>query len=643
MLGPIWTPSPERVAASRLQQFIDRVGASDFDDLHRWSLDCPEEFWRAVWDFVGIQASREPARVLDDGDKMPGARWFPGAQLNFAENLLRYQDGREALVCLTESGQRRSLTFSELRSEVGALAAALAGVGVGPGDRIAGFVANSTEAVVAMLATTSLGAVWCSCSPDFGTEGVVERFGQIRPKILFAVDGYRYGGKEFDCRAKLRDIACRLESVELVVVVPFLLEHLDLGGIRRSVTYPQFSGPPAELRFPGFAFDHPALILHSSGTTGVPKCIVHGAGGTLIQHLKEHVLHTDLRRDDRFFYFTSCGWMMWNWLVSGLAVGATVVLYDGSPLYPGPERLFDLIQDEHLSVFGTSARYLSLIEKAGLEPRESHRLDILRTILSTGSPLAPESFDYVYGKVKRDVFLASISGGTDIVSCFALGNPVGPVYRGELQTAGLGMSVEVFGDDGAPLLAGEKGELVCTQPFPSMPIGFWDDPDGARYRAAYFERFPGAWKHGDYCERTAHGGIRIWGRSDTVLNPGGVLIGTAEIYNAIESMSEVADAVAVGWETEDDEEIALFVRLSSDGVLDSALANRIKRRVREHASPRHVPKRVLQVTDIPRTRNGKIAELAVKCVLHGRPVENLEALENPASLDVYRDLRRNGG
>lgn len=643
MADPIWTPSPERVAAAQVQGLIERVGATDFQALHRWSVNRPDEFWRSVWDFVGIRACRQPDRTVDGIDRMPGARWFPGARLNFADNLLRYDDDREALVHWSESGTRRTLTYRDLRSEVCALASALERDGVRAGDRVAGLVANVPEAVVAMLAATSLGAIWSSCSPDFGADAVVDRFGQIRPKVLFAVDGYRYGGKPFSCASRLVQLVRRIDSVERLVVVPSLGDRSSPAVIPDATWYADYRRPASGARFAALPFDHPAYILYSSGTTGVPKCIVHGSGGTLIQHLKELVLHVDLRREDRIFYFTSCGWMMWNWLVSGLAVGATVVLYDGSPFHAGPTALLDMAEREGITVFGTSAKYLSAIEKVGLEPIRTHRLDALRTMLSTGSPLAPESFDYVYRHVKRDVALASISGGTDIVSCFVLADPMGPVYRGELQTAGLGMRVEVYGDDGRAVPIGRKGELVCTQAFPSMPVGFWNDPDGSRYRAAYFERFPGVWHHGDYCERTEHGGFKIWGRSDTVLNPGGVRIGTAEIYSAVESMPEILEAVAVGWETADDEEIALFVRLSAGSPLDSRLAQRIKGRVRERVSPRHVPKRIFQVDDIPRTRSGKIAESAVRSAVHGRPVKNLHALENPGALEAYARFRRANG
>ena len=636
---PIWTPAPERVSASHMCGFMERVGASDYAGLHQWSIDWPEQFWDSLWDFVGIVASREPDRVVDRFDRMPGARWFPGAELNFAENLLRFDDSRAALVSWTEGGRRRCLSYRDLRLQVGALSAALERSGVSAGDRVAGFVANVPEAVVAMLATISRGAIWTSCSPDFGVEGAVDRLGQVKPRVLFATDSYWYAGTRHDCLGKLRRIASGIESVERVVVVPMTGVAPDLRGVPDACLYGDFLAVPCEPRFVAAAFDHPVYILCTSGTTGAPKCIVHGAGGTLLQHLKELVLHTDLRREDRIFYFTSCGWMMWNWLVSSLAVGATVILYDGSPFHPHPGRLFDLIDREQISVFGVGAKYIAAIEKAGLAPRSSHALDSLRTILSTGSPLAPASFDYIYRSVKADVLLSSISGGTDIVSCFVLGNPTGPVYRGELQAPGLGMRVEVFGEDGTSLSAGSTGELVCTQPFPAMPVGFWNDPGDVRYRAAYFERFPGVWHHGDLCERCPSGGFKLWGRSDAVLNPAGVRFGTAEIYNAVEALPEVSEAVAVGFSRAGDEQVVLLVTLAGDLVLDSGIVGKIKRSVRERASPRHVPAEVLQVDDIPRTRSGKIAELAVKNVLAGRPVPNAGALANPEVLDSYERVR----
>lgn len=619
-------------------RFMDEVGHSDYAGLYRWSVDRPEEFWSALWDFGGVVAQREPDRVVEAFDCMPGARWFPGAELNFAENLLRFDDDRPALVAWNETGRGRSLTYRQLRLEVGALAGALEREGIQPGDRVAGVVANVPEAVTAMLAATSLGAVWSSCSPDFGSEGAIDRLGQIHPRILFASDGYGYGGKRYDCSERLAAICHSIDSIERVVVIPSASEP-DLRGLRLARLYDEYLGKAKAPNFKPLPFGHPAYILYTSGTTGPPKCIVHSAGGTLLQHLKELALHSDLQRQDCIFFFTSCGWMMWNWLVSSLALGSKVVLYDGSPFCPHPGSLFDLIDRERISVFGVGAKYISAVEKSGLEPSRSHSLASLRTILSTGSPLSPSSFDFVYSKIKPDVHLASISGGTDIVSCFALGNPTGPVYRGELQVPGLGMRVDAFGDDGEPLPVGATGELVCTQPFPAMPLGFWNDSDGRKYREAYFERFPGVWHHGDLCERRPSGGYRIWGRSDAVLNPGGVRIGTAEIYSAVEAMPEITEAVAVGFQRSGDEQVVLLVMLTDDGVLDDRLVADIKQTVRRWASPRHVPAEVLQVGDIPRTRSGKIAELAVKSVLAGMPVRNTMALANPDALDAYKRVR----
>ena len=617
---------------------MDEVGKADYVSLHRWSVDKPEEFWSALWDFAGVVAQREPDRVVDSLDRMPGARWFPGSELNFAENLLRFDDDRLALVAWAEQGRGRSLTYRQLRGEVGALADALEREGIQPGDRVAGFVANVPEAVTAMLATTSLGAIWSSCSPDFGADGAIDRFAQIQPRVLFATEGYGYAGKRFDCLERVGLICSSVGSIERVVLLP-TGPRADLGHLPSAMLYDEFLGEPREPTFKPLPFDHPAYILYTSGTTGPPKGIVHSAGGTLLQHLKELALHTDLHRSDCILYLTTCGWMMWNWLVSSLALGATVVLYDGSPFHPRPERLFDIVDSERISVFGVGAKYISAAEKSGLEPAVSHSLASLRTILSTGSPLAPDSYEFVYRKIKQDVHLASISGGTDIVSCFLLGNPVGPVHRGELQVPGLGMAVEVFGDDGRPLPVGATGELVCTRSFPSMPIGFWNDSDGRKYHAAYFDRFRGVWHHGDLCERRPSGGFRIWGRSDAVLNPGGVRIGTAEIYNAVEALPEIAEAVAVGFQRGGDEQIVLLVMLTSDRLLDDALVAKIKRTIRDRATPRHVPAVVLQVHDIPRTRSGKVAELAVKHVLAGRPVPNAGALANPEVLEAYASLR----
>ncbi len=660
---PIWTPSPERVARANLTRFLREHGpaGADYPALYRWSVEHPEEFWPAVWRFAGVVAEERPGRppwdaVLEGGERMAppdperGPRWFRGARLNFAENLLRWDDDRPALVFWNEAGRRRALTHAELRVEAGRVAAALADLGIRPGDRVAGFLPNLPETVIAMLGTTSLGAIWSSCSPDFGVQGVLDRFGQIGPRVLIAADGYRYAGKTIDVLDRVREVRAAIGTIERVVIVPYLRERPDIASVPDAVSWTEFTGrsapgdrvsaPDARPAAPGFVrlpFDHPIYILYSSGTTGLPKCMVHGAGGTLLQHLKELVLHTDLTRDDRIFYFTTCGWMMWNWLVSSLAVGATVVLYDGAPLAPRPEILWDMAAAEGVTVFGTSAKYLALAEKQGLEPARSHDLSRLRAVLSTGSPLAAHSFDYVYRRIKRDVHLASISGGTDLVSCFALGNPIAPVWRGELQTRGLGMAVEIFDAEGRPV-RGVPGELVCTRPFPSMPVGFWNDPDGAKYRAAYFEYFPGVWRHGDWAELTEHDGLVIYGRSDATLNPAGVRIGTAEIYRQVEQLPEVLESLVVGQEWEGDVRVVLFVRLRDGVQLDDALRERIRRRIREQASPHHVPRKIVQVADIPRTVSGKITELAVRDVIHGRPVRNRTALANPEALELFRDL-----
>jgi acetoacetyl-CoA synthetase len=642
---PIWTPSPERIRAANLTRFIEWVRVEyapefrDWPSLYDWSIRRPDQFWPVVWRFCGVKSSRGWDTVLEDGHKMPGARWFRGARLNFAENLLRRSDDHPALVFRGETGKRSALSYREINDLVSRLAQALRTRGIRLGDRVAGYLPNLPETVAAMLAATSLGAVWSSCSPDFGVDGVVDRFGQIAPRLLFVADGYRYNGKPIDSLARLTQALPRLGSIETVVVIPFQSERSDLSGLPKAVLLEEFIGPfaPAPIEFEQLPFDHPVYILYSSGTTGPPKCIVHGAGGTLLQHLKELVLHTDLKPDDTLFFFTTCGWMMWNWLVSGLAAGATVLLYDGSPFHPRPGMLFDIAVEEGVSIFGAGAKYYAALEKAGVKPARTHHLDRLKALLSTGSPLAPESFDYIYRDVKDDVLLASISGGTDIISCFALGNPCLPVYRGELQCRGLGMRVEVFDDEGRPV-RGEKGELVCAAPFPSMPVGFWNDPDGRKYRAAYFERFPGVWTHGDYAELTGHDGLIIHGRSDAVLNPGGVRIGTAEIYRPVETLPEVLECLAVGQEWQGDVRIILFVKLREGAPLDEELGQRIKTVIRMNASPRHVPAKVIQVPDIPRTLSGKIVELAVRNVIHGRPVKNLDALANPEALEHFKDL-----
>lgn len=660
MTSPIWSPTPEQIERANLTRFMAQVRAlggsaesvRDYETLYQWSVTNLELFWLEVRKFCGlIEAQPDPAVACErpligrnrvgPPDPELGPKWFVGSRLNFAQNLLRFDDDREAIVFWNERGAQRRLTYSELNLEVARIAATLSALGVGVGDRVAGFLPNLPETVIAMLATTTLGAVWSSCSPDFGVNGVLDRFGQIQPKVLFCADGYRYSGREIDCLERVKEIADRIPEIEHVVVIPYLRDEPDISSIRAARLWKQESPVvrrPSPVALP---FDHPVYIMYSSGTTGLPKCMVHGAGGTLLQHLKELVLHCDLTRDDRIFYFTTCGWMMWNWLVSSLAVGATVVLYDGAPLLRRRPILWDMVADERITVFGTSAKWLALAEKEGARPRETHDLSALKSILSTGSPLAAHSYDYVYEHVKPDVRLSSISGGTDIVSCFALGNPVGPVYRGELQVRGLGMKVEVFDENAQPVV-GEPGELVCTAPFPSMPVAFWNDPDGAKYRAAYFDFFPNVWRHGDWAELTPRGGMIIYGRSDATLNPAGVRIGTAEIYRQVEQLPEIIESIVIGQEIATDAgldvRVVLFVRLAEGLTLDESLKERIRLQIRRNASPHHVPKKIIQVADIPRTISGKITELAVRDVVHGRPVKNADALANPQALELFRDL-----
>ena len=643
--APLWTPAPERVAASRVRAFMAEVNRrhgleiTSYPDLHAWTVAHIDLFWDLVWDSCGV-VGEKGTRIVVDADKMPGASFFPDARLNFAENLLRRADAGEAIVFRGEDKAAARLSWKELSELVSRMQQALRQAGIGQGDRVAAMLPNMPEAIAFMLATTSIGAVWSSCSPDFGERGVLDRFGQIEPKLFIAVDGYWYNGKRVAVGERLKRITAELPSAATIVVVSYL-DHAETlaGSLPRAVSLDRFleGFAPQPLTFERLPFNHPVYILYSSGTTGVPKCIVHGAGGTLLQHLKEHQLHCDLRAGDRLFYFTTCGWMMWNWLASGLATGATLMLYDGSPLPSVQTLLWDYAQDERFTVFGTSAKYIDACSKAELRPAQTHDLSGLRLITSTGSPLAPESFDYVYRAIKRDVHLASISGGTDIVSCFVLGDPTSPVWKGEIQAPGLGMAVDVWSDDGRPIREA-KGELVCTRPFVSMPVRFWNDPDGRKYHAAYFERFPGVWCHGDFAEWTRHGGIVIHGRSDATLNPGGVRIGTAEIYAQVERIPEILEAICIGQDWQNDVRIVLFVRLKHGMQLDEGLRERVRRVIREGASPRHVPARIVQVADIPRTRSGKITELAVRDVVHGRPVKNTEALANPESLSFYKDL-----
>ena len=644
---PLWRPSQalmERANVTRFAREAIRrwnLGLNSYPDFYRWSVKQPEQFWQSVWTFCDVIASERGTRVVADRDKMPGARWFPDATLNFAENLLRRRDSEVALVFWGEDKVKRRVSHAELYTQVSRLAKALRAAGVKAGDRVAGYLPHLPESIMAMLAASSIGAIWSSCSPDFGVQGVLDRFGQIEPVALFAADGYWYNGKALETLSKLRDIVDRLPSLRKVVIVPYLEDRPDISAIRGAECLEDFAAgqDAVDIRFEQLPFNHPLYILYSSGTTGAPKCIVHGAGGTLIQHLKEHQLHCDVRPGDRLFYFTTLGWMMWNWRATGLASGATLLLYDGSPFIRGGNILFDYADAEGMTQFGTSAKFIDACNKAGLEPGRTHSLESLRTILSTGSPLVPESFDYVYRSVKQDVCLSSMSGGTDIAGCFVNGNPILPVWRGEIQCIALGMRVEVFDEEGRSLQRG-KGELVCTGSFPSLPTGFWNDPGDVKYRAAYFEHYPGVWRHGDWCEFTEHGGMVIYGRSDATLNPGGVRIGTAEIYRQVEQLDEVVEALVIGqnWPPGQlsDVRVVLFVKLREGLTLDNALEDRIRQQIRANTTPRHVPAKIVQIADIPRTKSNKIVELAVRDMVHGKPVKNVEALANPEALEYFR-------
>jgi acetoacetyl-CoA synthetase len=620
-----------------MYRFMRQQQFDDYESLYQWSIDDSAAFWQALCAFCDIRFATPPETILRRPDNIMDAGWFAGSELNYAEHLLRHRDGREALVFSAENGQRHALTFDELRTAVADVAAGLKRAGVASGDRVGGYLPNCPEAIIAMLATTSIGAIWSSCSPDFGVNGVVDRFGQIEPKVLFTADAYFYNGKRFDCLDTVAQIVRAIPTIERTVVVPFAGTAVDTSPVDNAVTLGVFAEPGASLVFEPVAFDHPLFIMYSSGTTGVPKCIVHGHGGTLLQIVKEHVLHCDIGPGDRVFYFTTCGWMMWNWLATGLATGATLVLFDGSPFFDDGRVLWQMAEREKVTVFGTSAKYISALQKAGVRPRDEFDLPELRAVLSTGSPLAPESFDYVYDAIGDDLQLSSIAGGTDIISCFVLGNPTLPVRRGEIQCRGLGMAVEFFDDDGNALIE-QRGELVCTRPFPSAPVGFWNDSDNAKYRAAYFEKYPGVWAHGDFAELRRTGGIVIHGRSDAVLNPGGVRIGTAEIYRQVEKLDEVVESIAVGQDWEDDVRVVLFVVLREGIELDDALRDRIRRVIRENTTPRHVPAKIVAVAEIPRTKSGKIVEVAVRSVVHGEAVKNTEALANPEALRHFRDI-----
>ncbi len=646
-MSVLWSPTAQAAAGTQIEQFRLRVNKehslklADYAQLHAWSVAEPEAFWLAVWQFTDVIGSKRGDVVLSNRNAMPGASWFPEARLNYAENCLRRSDDTPALIATDESSELREISHAQLRAEVAAVAKALREEGVVAGDRVAGLLPNIPEAIVAMLATSSIGAVWSSCSPDFGANGVLDRFGQIEPKVLFCTDGYRYNGRNHDSTALINELAPQLDGLQRIVMVEFIHEGApgeNTQAITRTYQSLLDTNKTDDLPFAQLPFDHPLFIMFSSGTTGKPKCIVHGAGGTLLQHKKEHQLHVDVRAGERLFFFTTCGWMMWNWLVTALASEATLLLYDGSPFYPDGNTVFNFAQRTDMQYLGTSAKFIDACNKAGIDPINTHKLTKLKAVLSTGSPLVPESFDYVYEHIAKDVSLASLSGGTDIISCFILGNPALPVHRGELQSLALGMDVQVFDDDGKQQAVGEKGELVCCQPFPCQPTGFFNDDDGSKYHAAYFDKFPGVWCHGDYIAITENNGVVIYGRSDAVLNPGGVRIGTAEIYRQVESIDDVIESLVIGQQWQGDVRVVLFVRLREGLQLDDQLIDLIKSTVRKNATPRHVPAKIVQVGDIPRTRSGKIVELAVRKIVHGESIDNIEALANPEALRLFENL-----
>jgi len=644
-MNPIlWTPTQNQINASQMEAFRNQVNSrfninlKNYFDLYEWSISNISDFWKAIWGFMAIEFSGDYTQVVDDDSKMPGAQWFNGVKLNFAENLLRIRSEKPAIHFKGEGQAVQTLSYNELFDEVEKLASALRKIGIQQGDRVAGFMPNMPETIIAMLATASIGAIWSSSSPDFGIKGVLDRFTQIEPKVLFAANGYYYNGKKFDSLEKLNSILDQLPSVNRVVVTPYTESNPDISSVKNGILWDNFKDSnPSPLKFEQLPFQHPLYIMYSSGTTGLPKSIVHGAGGTLIQHLKELRLHSNIYQDDTIFYFTTCGWMMWNWLVSNLAIGAAIVLYDGSPFQPNSNAMWDMVDELEITHFGTSAKYIEACRQKGLNPIKTHSLESMRTIFSTGSPLVEESFDYVYNHIKKEIQLASISGGTDIISCFAGGNPTLPVYRGELQSITLGMDVAAYNPEGNPI-QNEKGELVCRKAFPSMPIHFWNDPNGEKYHQAYFDVLPGIWYHGDYIEINDHGGVQIFGRSDATLNPGGVRIGTAEIYRVVDTFDEVEDSLVVGQKWKDDERVILFIKLNKKCILTENLTKQIKQSIRNNCSPRHVPAIVLETKDIPYTINGKKVEIAVKKIIHGDKVSNKDALANPESLDLYQNL-----
>ncbi len=641
----LWQPSEKRIKNSNMYCFMQNINKKynknfvGYDSLYQWSVENLEDFWAEMWDFAKIKASKKYDQIIDDSKKMPGANWFKGSRLNFADNLLRFRNDDTALIFRCEDKVRRSFTYNELYNETSMVAASLKEAGIKPGDRVVGFMPNMPETIVAMLAATSIGAIWSSCSPDFGIKGVLDRFGQTKPKILFATDGYFFKGKPFDSLEKIAGISKEIPSIEKIVIVPYISENSDIGKISNAIHYKDFKADTVqEIKFEQLPFDHPLYIMYSSGTTGLPKSMVQSAGGVLINQIKELMLHTDLKKEDTIFYFTTCGWMMWNWLTASLATGATLVLFDGNPFHPGPDALWQMAQDEKISIFGTSAGYIAALKNAGVKPLKEFDLSSLKTILSTGSPLSKEDFEFIYNDIKKDVQLASISGGSDINGCFALGNPMGPVYSGELQCRALGMKVLALDDNGNSVI-GRQGELVCSTPFPSMPIYFWNDEDGSRYKSAYFKDYPGIWAHGDFIEITKNGGVVIYGRSDATLNPGGVRIGTAEIYRRIEQIKEIEDSVVVGQSWNNDIRVILFVKMVQGYDLSNDIIDKIKNDIRTNASPRHVPAKIIAVPDIPYTLNMKKVELAVKNIIHNKKVKNKDALKNPECLDFFSNIK----
>ena len=642
----LWKPSKDQINSSQLEAFRLQVNSrfnlkiENYSELHSWSISNINDFWKAIWEFMAIKCSSNYNQVVDDENKMPGAKWFEGLLFNFAENLLRIKSDKAAIIFQSENADSKIISYNELYDEVEKVASTLRKMGIKNGDRIVGIMPNLAETVIAMLATTSIGAIWSSCSPDFGTQGILDRFTQINPKIIFASDGYFYKGKSFDSLNKLKDLLNHLPSVRKVIITPFVRENPDISSINNSLVWNDFIDPkPNPIIFEQVPFDHPLYIMYSSGTTGKPKSIVHGAGGTLIQHLKELRLHTDININDTVFYFTTCGWMMWNWLVSNLAIGSTILLYDGSPFHPDRNSMWDMIDNYKVSHFGTSPKFLETCRDTKLSPIKTHSLKSLKSILSTGSPLVEECFEYVYKHIKKNIQLSSISGGTDIISCFALGNPILPVINGEIQCLGLGMDVAAFNKNGEDLV-NKKGELVCKKAFPSMPVYFWNDKNGKKFFDAYFNKFKNVWHHGDFIEINNYGGIKIFGRSDATLNPGGIRIGTAEIYRVVDRFDAVNDSLVIGQSINDDERVILFIIISNGYKFSNKLVHDIKKTIFKECSPRHVPEIILEAKDIPYTINGKKVEIAVKKVINGENVENKDALKNPEALDLFKNIRQ---